>query len=110
MGPAEMLRYAAAKGYQAIGLTDHVSDTSLEKILPRIIEACAEMRSTGKVLAIPGVEITGIAPELIAETAKRAKELGAWIVVAHGETIVEIVAKGTNLAPISRSRPAGGTA
>ena len=36
----------------------------------------------------------------IAEADKKAKELGAWIVVVHGETIVEPVEKGTNLAAL----------
>ena len=33
--------------------------------------------------------------------AQKAKQLGAWIVVVHGETIVEPVEKGTNLAALN---------
>jgi putative hydrolase len=35
--------------------------------------------------------------------AKRAKELGAWLVVVHGESPIEPVEEGTNLAAV-RSR------
>ena len=51
-------------------------------------------------MAIPGVELTHVPADAIAETAKQAKELGAWIVIVHGETIVEPVEKGTNLAAL----------
>ena len=48
-----------------------------------------------------GVELTHEPAAAIAETARKAKEMGAWIVVVHGETIVEPCEKGTNLAAIS---------
>jgi histidinol phosphatase-like PHP family hydrolase len=49
---------------------------------------------------VPGVELTHVIPETIAELTNRAKELGARFVVMHGETIVEPVPEGTNLAAI----------
>ncbi len=57
-------------------------------------------RSYWNILAIPGIELTHVPAQAIAETARKAKELGAWIVVVHGETIVEPVEKGTNLAAL----------
>ena len=47
-----------------------------------------------------GVEITHVPPELIPESITLARRLGAQIVVVHGESPVEPVAKGTNRAAI----------
>jgi putative hydrolase len=47
------------------------------------------------ILAIPGVELTHLPPAAIPELARRAKALGALVVV-HGETPVEPVIPGTN--------------
>jgi histidinol phosphatase-like PHP family hydrolase len=47
-----------------------------------------------------GVELTHIPPGLIDEMTRYARAAGAEIVVVHGETIVEPVAVGTNLAAI----------
>lgn len=52
------------------------------------------------IVAIPGVELTHVPAPSIRGLAKRAKELGARIVVVHGETIAEPVEKGTNLAAV----------
>jgi putative hydrolase len=103
LSPMEMLRRAAAKNYNSIGLTDHASSGDLERIVGEIIQVCALARKHWKILAVPGVELTHVPVQAIAQTAKRAKELGAWIVVVHGETIVEPVEKGTNLAAIRSS-------
>ncbi|HEC98708.1 MAG TPA: histidinol phosphate phosphatase domain-containing protein, partial [Nitrospirae bacterium] len=40
-------------------------------------------------------------PELIPEGIKKARKLGALIVVVHGETLVEPVQEGTNRAAIA---------
>ena len=73
---------------------------SLERLVPEIVEDCRVAREHWNIMAIPGVELTHLPARAIARAAKRAKELGAWIVVVHGETIVEPVEKGTNLAAI----------
>jgi len=52
-------------------------------------------------MAIPGIEITNVPAESIDEMAKYAKEKGARLVIAHGESIVEKVEKGTNLNAVS---------
>lgn len=50
--------------------------------------------------AIPGVELTHVPAAAIAEAAAMAKKLGAQIVVVHGETLVEPVEPGTNMAAV----------
>ena len=99
--PIEMIRQAVANGCPAYALTDHATSADMERILPEIIKVCALARKYWNIIAIPGIELTHEPAAAIAGTAKKAKEMGAWIVVVHGETIVEPVEKGTDLAAIS---------
>lgn len=98
--PSELIRRAASKGYEVIAITDHVDISNMDFIIPRIIKVCEELNRYSSVKAIPGVEITHVPPETIADLTKEARILGAKIVIAHGETIVEPVAPGTNRAAI----------
>ena len=100
LSPMELIRRALVNNYRAIALTDHVATGSLGRIIKEITEVCSLARSYWDILAIPGIELTHLPPPAIAETAQRAKELGAWIVVVHGETLIEPVEKGTNLAAL----------
>jgi putative hydrolase len=100
LSPMEMIRRAVAKGYSSIALTDHAAVGDLERIVPELVKVCAMARAHWDILAIPGIELTHLPAQAIGEMAKKAKNLGAWIVVVHGETIVEPVEKGTNLAAI----------
>ncbi len=95
--PSELARRAEEIGYKAIAITDHVDASNLDFVIPRIIKACEEVRrSSWEIVAIPGVEITHVPPEVIPRLAKEARKLGAKVVVVHGETIVEPVYPGTN--------------
>ena len=100
LSPIELIKRALDNNYGAIALTDHAATGELSRIIQETAEACALARSYWDILAIPGIELTQVPAQAIAETAKRAKELGAWIVVIHGETIIESVEKGTNLAAL----------
>ncbi len=99
--PIEMIRQAVSNGCPAYALTDHATSADMERIIPEIVKVCALARKYWKIIAIPGVELTHEPAAVIAETAKRAKEMGAWIVIVHGETIVEPCEKGTDLAAVS---------
>ena len=100
LSPIELIRRAIINNYHAIALTDHAATGELSRIIQETAEVYALARSYWDILAIPGIELTHVPAQAIAETAKRAKELGAWIVVIHGETIIESVEKGTNLAAL----------
>ena len=98
--PAELVQRAEAKGLIGIALTDHADMSNLDLILPRVRRACQELNRQHTVKALPGVELTHVPPALIPEMIAQARDLGAVIVVVHGETIVEPVPAGTNLAAI----------
>ncbi len=85
-------------GYSAVAITDHSDSSNLDFIVPRIVQVAKDLNSSQSVKVIPGVELTHIPPELIAPLTARARELGASLVVIHGESIVEPVAQGTNRA------------
>jgi len=99
--PVEMIRQAVANGCPAYALTDHATSADMQRIIPEIVRICALARDHWNILAIPGVELTHEPAVMIAQTAKKAREMGAWIVVVHGETIVEPVEKGTDLAAVT---------
>lgn len=100
LSPTELIRRALARGYKAIALTDHAGIGYLGRIITELSADCALARAHWDILAIPGVELTHIPPQAIDEAATRAKELGAWLVVVHGESIIEPVEKGTNIAAL----------
>lgn len=97
---AELIRRAVVKGYAAIGISDHGDASNLEQIFSRLHQFLREQGDDFPLVVIPSVEITHVAPERIAPLAKRAKELGAGLVVVHGETMVEPVMRGTNRAAV----------
>jgi putative hydrolase len=98
--PSELVRRAVMKGYEVIAITDHADASNLDFTIPRVTAACKELNRRWKITALPGIELTHIPPETFAELTDRARSLGAMIVVAHGETLVEPVHPGTNRAAI----------
>ncbi len=100
LSPMELIRRALDRDYQAIALTDHAGLGYLDRVIAEIAGDCALARAHWPILAIPGVELTHLPPQAIGEIAMRAKELGAWLVVIHGESIIEPVQKGTNKAAL----------
>ena len=94
--PAELVRRAEHKGYRFIAITDHVDQSNLDFVVPRIAELAESLNKVMQIRTIPGVELTHVPPVTIGRLADRARSLGAKLVVVHGETIVEPVASGTN--------------
>lgn len=98
--PAESSQRAFSAGYKTIAITDHADYSNIDFIIPRIIKAADKITLRGKIQVIPGVELTHVDPADISVLAAEARKLGAKIVVVHGETLIEPVAPGTNLAAI----------
>ncbi len=97
---SELVRRAEVIGYRAIGLTDHVDASNLDFVAPRIIKVAQELNRLQKVLVIPGVEITHAPPSEIGELISEARKIGVTLIITHGESPVEPVARGTNHAAI----------
>ncbi|NLY89509.1 MAG: histidinol phosphate phosphatase domain-containing protein [Firmicutes bacterium] len=101
MLPMELIRFAAVSGRRVMAVTDHVSASNMERI---IREVKADTVLAGKywgITVIAGVELTNIPAGAVAPLAAKARALGAELVVVHGETLVEPVDPGTNLAAVS---------
>lgn len=98
--PAEHLRRVAVLGYHAVAITDHADSSNLDFIVPRIVKAAADLNRHSTTRLIPGIELTHVPPGLFKELTIEARRLGALIVVGHGETVVEPVIPGTNLAAL----------
>ncbi|BCO09086.1 PHP domain-containing protein [Desulfolithobacter dissulfuricans] len=98
--PAEHLRRVEVLGYEAVAITDHADSSNLDFIIPRIVKAAQDLSPLSSTRLIPGIELTHVPPELIGPLTARARELGARIVVVHGETPVEPVKPGTNRAAL----------
>jgi len=99
--PIELIRFAYAYGYGCIGISDHISYSNLEKIIGPIKADCELAEKYWDIKAVPGAELTNVPAGSIDGMAKKAKECGAAYVIVHGETIVEEVEKGTNMAAVS---------
>ena len=100
LNPAELIRRAEHAGYTAIALTDHADASNLEWVIRSQLALQRETSRFLKLHLLVGVELTHVPPPQVASLVRQARDLGAQLVVLHGETITEPVAGGTNLAGI----------
>jgi histidinol phosphatase-like PHP family hydrolase len=98
--PAEHLRRVESLGYEAVAITDHADSSNLDFIIPRIVKVAEDLNRFSKTRLVPGIELTHIPPEMFVELVAQSRKLGALIIVGHGETVMEPVKAGTNLAAI----------
>lgn len=98
--PSELIRRARVAGYKAMAITDHADISNMALILENVRRLTLEFAHFYDMEVLAGVELTHVPPALMGEFARAAREAGAQIVVVHGETVVEPVEQGTNLAAI----------
>lgn len=98
--PAELARRAEVIGYKALCMTDHADEATLYHILENVSRFVKKHGHFYSINLLGGVELTHVVPSLIPEMVAEARNAGAQVVVMHGETPVEPVAPGTNLAAI----------
>ncbi|MFO8032263.1 MAG: histidinol phosphate phosphatase domain-containing protein [Desulfohalobiaceae bacterium] len=98
--PAELARRAAVAGYQGLAITDHADQSNMSWILERLLPGVQELSRAVGMRLLAGIELTHVPPEQIAGMVHQARQAGAYPVLVHGQTLVEPVAPGTNLAAI----------
>lgn len=98
--PAESARRAKFAGYAAMAFTDHADASNLELILSNVSKVAKTYGPYAGIDLFCGVELTHVPPGLIPDLVGRARSLGAQLVVVHGQTVVEPVEEGANLAAI----------
>jgi len=99
--PSELVRRAQVLGVRYLGIADHGDLSNLEIIVPAMVRVAHQLNGVLKdIRVIPGIELTHVPPSEIPSLILKARELGAQVVVVHGETLVEPVAPGTNRAAI----------
>jgi len=98
--PTELMRRVDVLGHEYLAITDHADDSNLDWIIPRVIKATERVNRYFRLQTIAGIELTHVPPPLIPELVRESYAMGAQLVVIHGETLVEPVAEGTNLAAI----------
>jgi len=98
--PAEHLRRVENLGYEAVAITDHADSSNFDFIIPRIVKVAEDLNRFSRTRLVPGIELTHIPPEMFADLVAQSRQLGAQIIVGHGETVMEPVKEGTNLAAI----------
>lgn len=99
--PAESARRAKVIGYKGIAITDHADESNFLFLLEKQLKFKEDFnRASSDFKVLIGLEFTHILPGSIENLTETARKNGADLVLVHGETIVEPVAKGTNRAAI----------
>ena len=98
--PAELVRRAAVAGYRAVAITDHADKSNIKWLLSNIVDVVDEIGAANNMQVLAGVELTHMPPQTLADAVQLARDSGAELIIVHGETIVEPVMPGTNLAAI----------
>ena len=89
--PSELVRRLEVLGYRTVALTDHADSSTIDFIVPRVAGIAEELNRIQPVKVIPGIEITHVHPSLIEQLVRKARSLGAALVIIHGESPVEPV-------------------
>jgi histidinol phosphatase-like PHP family hydrolase len=94
--PSELVRRAMVLDHKAIAITDHGDASNYNELIEKTILAKEELKKYWDIEIVVGIELTHIPPKSIPKMAKKCKDLGAEIVMVHGETVVEPVQDTTN--------------
>ena len=94
--PSEVAVRYQEKGYSVIAITDHADYSNIKSIAKSVVEFCRRWPQNSTIKVLPGVELTHLPPQQFKPLAALARKSGIKIIIAHGETPVEPVAKDTN--------------
>ncbi len=99
--PMELIRRCIVRDYSALGIADHTSASTMGRVVREVRRDCALAQKYWGFSAFAGVELTHVPAASIGELASEALRMGAAFVVCHGQSPVEPVEPGTNLAAVS---------
>ena len=94
--PSEVAMRYQDKGYKIIAITDHADYSNIKPAAKAIVEFCRRWPKNSAITVLPGIELTHLPPEQFKPLSNLARKEGIKIIIAHGETPVEPVAKNTN--------------
>ena len=101
LGLAELARRCEVLGCRGLAVTDHCDRANLESVLAAARLFCESWGTLfGEMKILAGCELTHAPPSQIPALIAEARQRGADLVLVHGETVVEPVARGTNMAAI----------
>ena len=98
LSPIELIRRCIVNGYTALGIADHAGASTLERVVAEVRRDADLAQRHWGFTVLAGIELTHVPAASIAELAALAKQTGADHVVVHGESPVEPVEPGTNVA------------
>jgi histidinol phosphatase-like PHP family hydrolase len=99
--PMELIRRCIVNDYAALGIADHSSASTMGRVIREVRRDCALAQKYWGFSAFPGIELTHLPAAAIGELAAEARRMGAAHIVVHGQSPVEPVEPGTNLAAVS---------
>ena len=103
--PSEAMRLAKCAGFRAVGLIVRADPSTLPILLPTLKTLVKTCSLYAGIEAFAGVELVHVPPALLPDAVGQAREQGAALILAHGESIprqlVDVVETGTNLAAIN---------
>jgi len=94
--PAALIREAEVKGISSLGITDHIDHSNVDFVINSLKNLEKEMKGKTPVKFFIGGEVSYVPPKLMKDFIKKARELGAKLIIVHGESPVESVYEGTN--------------
>jgi histidinol phosphatase-like PHP family hydrolase len=93
------MRYLSS-GYKIIAITDHADYSNIDSVVKSILAFTRNWPANFPIKVLPGIELTHLPLTQFKPLAKYARSKGIKIIIAHGETPVEPVIKGTNRAAL----------
>ncbi|MDR2708871.1 MAG: histidinol phosphate phosphatase domain-containing protein [Elusimicrobiota bacterium] len=94
--PSELVYTAKTRGYSAMAITDHIDFSNMESVIPKILRVVDDLSKHYNLTVLPGAELTYVPPKLIDKAVKKCRQLGAKVIVVHGQTVAENVPPETN--------------
>ena len=102
--PAEAMLLARNAGFIAVGLVVRADQATLPVLLPGLADMVKNASLYAGIEAFAGVELIHVPPALLPDAVAKARELGAALVLGHGEGIpcsaTDTAERGGNLAAI----------